>query len=275
VSEDIDPLSMDAGAVVVRYRTNPIEDVHLVPHRAAYRVRNTTQDLDSGMLVDAHPQLSEWRRCASHPRIHEHARALWEELDLYPLNVQSPCRYGLGDWTDRWETFARGLRPRLGAFAPIRWLASRRRPHGRKIPPASTTSRKSRSKSVPDRSLQRWRGLPYLDQSDSGLLNSQDLLSPYLNLYRALVHSPHALRAFSALGYFIRRKSGSIRDCGSWRSCRSAISRARLRIRAPHRDRARTLGVRDDDIRAIAARPRGSRPRSSHSPRRAARRAAI
>ena len=38
----------------------------------------------------------------------EHARALWEELDLYPLNVQSPWHgYGLGDWTDRWETFAR------------------------------------------------------------------------------------------------------------------------------------------------------------------------
>jgi len=38
----------------------------------------------------------------------EHARALWEELDLYPLSVQSPWHgYGLGDWTDRWETFAR------------------------------------------------------------------------------------------------------------------------------------------------------------------------
>ena len=36
------------------------------------------------------------------------ARALWEELDLYPLSVQSPWHgYGLGDWTDRWETFAR------------------------------------------------------------------------------------------------------------------------------------------------------------------------
>ncbi len=38
----------------------------------------------------------------------EHARALWEELDLYPLSAQSPWHgYGLGDWTDRWETFAR------------------------------------------------------------------------------------------------------------------------------------------------------------------------
>ena len=38
----------------------------------------------------------------------EHARALWEELDLYPLAAQSPWHgYSLGDWSDRWETFAR------------------------------------------------------------------------------------------------------------------------------------------------------------------------
>ena len=50
----------------------------------------------------------------------EHARALWEELDLYPLNVQSPWHgYGLGDWSDRWETF--------GARAPRETGLGRRR----------------------------------------------------------------------------------------------------------------------------------------------------
>ncbi len=33
VSEDIDPASMDAVLWSLAYRTNPIEDVHLVPHR--------------------------------------------------------------------------------------------------------------------------------------------------------------------------------------------------------------------------------------------------
>src|SRR5262249_61550105 len=32
VSEDIDPASMDAVLWSLAYRTNPIEDVHLVPH---------------------------------------------------------------------------------------------------------------------------------------------------------------------------------------------------------------------------------------------------
>jgi 4-hydroxy-3-polyprenylbenzoate decarboxylase len=38
----------------------------------------------------------------------EHARQLWQELELPPLNVQAPWHgYALGDWTDTWETFAR------------------------------------------------------------------------------------------------------------------------------------------------------------------------
>ena len=38
----------------------------------------------------------------------EHARALWEELDLLSAHVQSPWHgYDLGDWIDRWETCAR------------------------------------------------------------------------------------------------------------------------------------------------------------------------
>jgi hypothetical protein len=37
----------------------------------------------------------------------EHARALWEELGLPALNVQSPWHgYTLGEWTDAWERFA-------------------------------------------------------------------------------------------------------------------------------------------------------------------------
>jgi 4-hydroxy-3-polyprenylbenzoate decarboxylase len=37
----------------------------------------------------------------------EHARALWEELGLPPLNVRAPWHgYALGEWTEEWENFA-------------------------------------------------------------------------------------------------------------------------------------------------------------------------
>jgi 4-hydroxy-3-polyprenylbenzoate decarboxylase len=37
----------------------------------------------------------------------EHARAIWEELDLPKLTVKSPWHgYTLGDWTHVWQRFA-------------------------------------------------------------------------------------------------------------------------------------------------------------------------
>jgi UbiD family decarboxylase len=109
VSEDIDPLSMDAVLWSLAYRTNPIEDVHLVPHRGGVQgAQYGPKSSDSGMLVDATRKYPMAPLALPTREYMEHARALWEELDLYPLNVQSPWHgYGLGDWTDRWETFAR------------------------------------------------------------------------------------------------------------------------------------------------------------------------
>src|SRR6266436_469158 len=109
VSEDIDPASMDAVLWSLAYRTNPIEDVHLVPHRGGVQgAQYGPKTTDSGMLVDATRKYPMAPLALPTREYMEHARALWEELDLYPLNVQSPWHgYGLGDWTDRWETFAR------------------------------------------------------------------------------------------------------------------------------------------------------------------------
>ena len=109
VSEDIDPLSMDAVLWSLAYRTNPIEDVHLVPHRGGVQgAQYGPKTSDSGMLVDATRKYPMAPLALPTRQYMEHARALWEELDLYPLNVQSPWHgYGLGDWSDRWETFAR------------------------------------------------------------------------------------------------------------------------------------------------------------------------
>jgi 4-hydroxy-3-polyprenylbenzoate decarboxylase len=109
VSEDIDPTSMDAVLWSLAYRTNPIEDVHIVPHRGGVQgAQYGPKRSDSGMLVDATRKYPMAPLALPTRQYMEHARALWEELDLYPLNVQSPWHgYGLGDWCDRWETFAR------------------------------------------------------------------------------------------------------------------------------------------------------------------------
>jgi UbiD family decarboxylase len=109
VSEDIDPTSMDAVLWSLAYRTNPIEDVHLVPHRGGVQgAQYGPKTSDSGMLIDATRKYPMAPLALPTREYMEHARALWEELDLYPLNVQSPWHgYGLGDWSDRWETFAR------------------------------------------------------------------------------------------------------------------------------------------------------------------------
>src|SRR6186713_2318101 len=109
VSEDIDPSSMDAVLWSLAYRTNPVDDVHLVPHRGGVQgAQYGPKTTDSGMLVDATRKYPMAPLALPTREYMEHARALWEELDLYPLNVQSPWHgYSLGDWTDRWETFAR------------------------------------------------------------------------------------------------------------------------------------------------------------------------
>jgi 4-hydroxy-3-polyprenylbenzoate decarboxylase len=100
---------MDAVLWSLAYRTNPIEDVHLVPHRGGVQgAQYGPKTTDSGMLVDATRKYPMAPLALPTREYMEHARALWEELDLYPLNVESPWHgYGLGDWTDRWETFAR------------------------------------------------------------------------------------------------------------------------------------------------------------------------
>jgi NAD(P)-dependent dehydrogenase (short-subunit alcohol dehydrogenase family)/alkylhydroperoxidase family enzyme len=92
--------------------------------------------------------------------------------------------------------------------------------------------------------------LPYLDQSD---LEPQhrDLLARNISLYRQLVHSPDALRAFQGLGQYIR--FGSKLDP---RLRELAILQVGYLARSPyewshHVKIAYDFGVTDDDIRAM------------------------
>jgi len=109
VSDDIDPASVDAVLWSLAYRSNPIEDVQLVPYRGGVQgAQYGPQQSDSSMLIDA-TRKRPMAPLALPTREHmEHARQLWERLGLRPLTVTSPWHgYHLGDWTDAWETFAR------------------------------------------------------------------------------------------------------------------------------------------------------------------------
>jgi UbiD family decarboxylase len=109
VSDDIEPASLDAVLWSLAYRTNPVDDVQLMPNRGGVQgAQYGPSKTDSGLLIDATrkrpmPPLALPRR-----EFMEHARALWEELGLPALNVQSPWHgYTLGEWTETWEQFAR------------------------------------------------------------------------------------------------------------------------------------------------------------------------
>jgi 4-hydroxy-3-polyprenylbenzoate decarboxylase len=109
VSEDIDPSSMDAVLWSLAYRTNPIDDMHIVPNRGGVQGAQYCRQQDR--LRAAGRCDPEARDAAARPadaRIHGARARLWEELGLPALNVQAPWHgYTLDDWTDTWETFAR------------------------------------------------------------------------------------------------------------------------------------------------------------------------
>ncbi len=109
VSEDIDPTNPDAVWWSIAYRANPVEDVHVAPHRSgghgpkAGRRSNDGTLLIDATLKQAFPPLA----LPTQPYM-ERARAIWDELGLPALSMRPPWHgYTLGDWTDQWETYAR------------------------------------------------------------------------------------------------------------------------------------------------------------------------
>ena len=109
VSDDIDPTNTNAVFWSMAYRANPIEDVHVVPHRSSgHGPKSGRRGNDSSLLIDAtlkqaFPPLALPRR-----EYMERARAIWDQLGLPALSPQPPWHgYTLGDWTETWETYAR------------------------------------------------------------------------------------------------------------------------------------------------------------------------
>jgi UbiD family decarboxylase len=116
VSEDIDPNNANAVFWSMAYRSNPIDDLHVVPFRAPDHGPSSDSDdgappnprtANSTLLIDATlKHIMPPIALPAKPYM-ERARELWIKLKLPPISFQAPWHgYQLGDWRDRWETFA-------------------------------------------------------------------------------------------------------------------------------------------------------------------------
>ena len=108
VSDDIDPTNTDAVFWSLAYRSNPIEDVHIAPHRSAgHGPKSGPRSEDSTLLIDATLKHSAPPLALPVREFMEHARTIWQELRLPSLTPQPPWHgYSLGDWSEAWDVYA-------------------------------------------------------------------------------------------------------------------------------------------------------------------------
>ena len=108
VSEDIDPTNTDAVFWSLAYRSNPVEDVHIAPHRSAgHGPKSGPRNEDSSILIDATLKHVAPPLALPAQQFMEGARAIWQELGLPPLTPQPPWHgYSLGDWSASWDVYA-------------------------------------------------------------------------------------------------------------------------------------------------------------------------
>jgi 4-hydroxy-3-polyprenylbenzoate decarboxylase len=109
VSEDIDPTNADGVFWSLAYRSNPLDDVHIMPYRSAgHGPKSGAHNEESTILIDATLKHSAPPLALPAREFMERARGIWQELNLPTLAPRPPWHgYSLGDWADDWETFAR------------------------------------------------------------------------------------------------------------------------------------------------------------------------
>lgn len=116
VSDDVDPNNANAVFWSMAYRSNPIEDVLVIPFRSTghgpitdgrHGAPTDPRTSNSTLLIDATlknvmPPLALPKR-----EYMEHALEMWNRLGLPALTMQEPWYgYVLGDWCEEWEKFA-------------------------------------------------------------------------------------------------------------------------------------------------------------------------
>ncbi len=128
VSEDIEPTNTDAVFWSLAYRSNPREDVHIAPHRSAgHGPKSGPRNEDSTILIDATLKHAAPPLALPAREFMEQARALWQDLGLPALTPQSPWHgYALGDWSRRWDIYAKRAVEGEWAQSGVETLARRR-----------------------------------------------------------------------------------------------------------------------------------------------------
>jgi UbiD family decarboxylase len=108
VSEDIDPANMDAVLWSIAYRCNPIDDVQIAPyHGGDQGSQYSSSGRASKLLIDATIKGPMPPLALPKKEFMERAQVLWAKLDLPPIALKAPWHgYPLGDWIDRWDTYA-------------------------------------------------------------------------------------------------------------------------------------------------------------------------
>jgi len=108
VSEDIDPTNTDAVFWSMAYRSNPLEDVHIAPHRSAgHGPKSGPRSDESTLLIDATLKHSAPPLALPTQQYMEHAKTIWQQLGLPALTPQPPWHgYSLGDWSSAWDVYA-------------------------------------------------------------------------------------------------------------------------------------------------------------------------
>ena len=108
VSQDIDTLNTDAIFWSMAYRTNPEQDLKIVPNRSrGHGPKSESKNSDSGILIDATLKQPMPPLALPTKTYMENALKIWDELNLPSANPRGPWHgYSLGDWDDAWDTFA-------------------------------------------------------------------------------------------------------------------------------------------------------------------------
>jgi UbiD family decarboxylase len=109
VNDDIHPDNADALFWAMAYRSNPVEDIALVPHRGQGHgpKREHGGEEDSTVLIDATMKGDMPPLALPKQAYMERARKIWEDLGLRPLRPQPPWfGYSLGDWLPAWDAAA-------------------------------------------------------------------------------------------------------------------------------------------------------------------------
>jgi 4-hydroxy-3-polyprenylbenzoate decarboxylase len=108
VSDDIDPANLDAVLWAIAYRCNPIEDVQVAPYHGGDQGSQYSQSgRASKLLIDATRKGPMAPLALPKQEFMERAQSLWAKLGLPPIALKAPWHgYPLGDWIERWDTYA-------------------------------------------------------------------------------------------------------------------------------------------------------------------------